>query len=82
MMPGLSAGLYVGVFGPFLMIGVRVDVLEVCADALLVAMAIAPKVTQDIANDIVQDIALKKREDIAPKIEQKKIEKKLRMLRR
>jgi hypothetical protein len=82
MMPGLSAGLYVGVFGPFLMIGVRVDVLEVCAEALLVAKAIAQKTRQDIANVFIQDIALKKREDITPKIEQKKTEKKLRMLRR
>jgi hypothetical protein len=80
MMPGLSAGLYVGVFGPFLMIGVRV--VEVCAEALLVAKAIAQKTRQDIANDFIQDIALKKREDIATKIEQKKTEKKLRMLRR
>jgi hypothetical protein len=45
-------------------------------------MAIKPKVTQDIANDFIQDIALKNREDVAPKIEQKKTEKKLRMLRR
>ena len=63
-----------GVFGPFLMIGVRVDVLEVCAEALLVAKAIAQKTRQDIAR--------KNREDIAPEIEQKKTEKKLRMLRR
>ena len=82
MMPGLSVGLYVGVFGPFLMIGVTVDVLEVCAEALLVAKAIAQKTRQDIANDFIQDFARKDREDIAPEIEQKKTEKKLRMLRR
>jgi hypothetical protein len=64
------------------MIGVRVDVLEVCAEELLVAKAIAQKTRQDIANVFIQDIALKKREDITPKIEQKKTEKKLRMLRR
>jgi hypothetical protein len=45
-------------------------------------MAMKPKVTQDIANDFIQDIAPKTREDIALKIEQKKTEKKLRMLRR
>jgi hypothetical protein len=49
---------------------------------LLVAKAIAQKTRQDIANVFIQDIALKKREDITPKIEQKKTEKKLRMLRR
>jgi hypothetical protein len=64
------------------MIGVRVDVLEVCAEELLVAKAIAQKTRQDIANVFIQDIALKKREDITPKIEQKKTENKLRMLRR
>jgi hypothetical protein len=45
-------------------------------------MAMKPKVTQDIAKDFIQDIAPKTREDIALEIEQKKTEKKLRILRR
>jgi cytidine deaminase len=71
-----------GVFASCVTIRVWAAELGVCAEALLVAKAIAQKTRQDIANVFIQDIALKKREDITPKIEQKKTEKKLRMLRR
>jgi hypothetical protein len=71
-----------GALASFLTLGVWAAGLGVCADALLVAMAMKPKVTQDIAKDFIQDIAPKTREDIALEIEQKKTEKKLRILRR
>ena len=63
-----------GVFASCVTIRVWAAELGVCAEALLVAKAIAQKTRQDIAR--------KNREDIAPEIEQKKTEKKLRMLRR
>jgi hypothetical protein len=78
IMPGLSARLYVGVFASCVTIRVWAAGLGVCAEALLVAKAIAQKTRQDIANDFIQDFARKNRDDI----EQKKTEKKLRMLRR